>query len=408
MSKLLKEAIADAKAVRETALQNAKAVLEEAFTPKLQSMLSQRLQQEMVEDEAEAPVNPTAPVDPTAPVEDEETIDEMHSPEYPEHTTDPQGPKSELTDGPSDTDQTSTPNGSDNIKAGGKLDTSDTDQSDVGPGKNIALSDTDTDQTKALSESEVIDEDSELNMIIAELEQDMEEEPSFGGEEEMDYSDEEGEEMEAPEGEEMEAPIGDDEEIEIDIEDDEMEAPEGEEMEASEMEPEGEVDLEEILREMELAETEDFEPDEPVDGKEVAALRLENSKLKREKGELLKGIGFVKGKLNEVNMLNAKLLYTNKVFKSYGLNNDQKMRVVESFDRAISVREVKLTYANLCESFKIVNGNKRKSSITEGVASRAIGGTKPSPKTVAKQKQILSEGNVLSNRFQKLAGITKK
>ena len=47
MDNLLKEAIADAKAVRETALQNAKMALEEAFTPKIQSMLSQKIQQEI-------------------------------------------------------------------------------------------------------------------------------------------------------------------------------------------------------------------------------------------------------------------------------------------------------------------------------------------------------------------------
>jgi len=54
-SKLLKEAIADAKAVRETAIANAKIALEEAFAPRLQSILSQKLQQEM-EDEEEADV----------------------------------------------------------------------------------------------------------------------------------------------------------------------------------------------------------------------------------------------------------------------------------------------------------------------------------------------------------------
>ena len=52
MDDLLKEAIADAKAVRETALENAKMALEEAFTPKLQNMLSKKIQMEM-EDEDE-------------------------------------------------------------------------------------------------------------------------------------------------------------------------------------------------------------------------------------------------------------------------------------------------------------------------------------------------------------------
>ena len=52
-SKLLKDAIADAKAVRETAIANAKIALEEAFTPRLQSILSKKLQAEMEGDEDE-------------------------------------------------------------------------------------------------------------------------------------------------------------------------------------------------------------------------------------------------------------------------------------------------------------------------------------------------------------------
>ena len=53
MKDLLKEAIADAKAVRETALANAKIALEEAFTPRLQSMLSAKLSEEEAMDEEE-------------------------------------------------------------------------------------------------------------------------------------------------------------------------------------------------------------------------------------------------------------------------------------------------------------------------------------------------------------------
>ena len=54
MDDLLREAIADAKSVRETALANAKIALEEAFTPRLQSMLSKKIQSEMEDsDETE-------------------------------------------------------------------------------------------------------------------------------------------------------------------------------------------------------------------------------------------------------------------------------------------------------------------------------------------------------------------
>jgi len=53
---LLKEAIADAKAVKETAIANAKAALEEAFTPQIKSMLAAQIlaEEEEEDDLAEA------------------------------------------------------------------------------------------------------------------------------------------------------------------------------------------------------------------------------------------------------------------------------------------------------------------------------------------------------------------
>ena len=53
MDDLLKDAIVDAKAVRETALENAKMALEEAFTPQIKSMLSAKLKEDDMDDEAE-------------------------------------------------------------------------------------------------------------------------------------------------------------------------------------------------------------------------------------------------------------------------------------------------------------------------------------------------------------------
>lgn len=119
----------------------------------------------------------------------------------------------------------------------------------------------------------------------------------------------------------------------------------------------------------------------------------------------------MRGKLNEVNLLNAKLLYTNKLFKEFVLNEDQKLKVVESFDLTKNVREAKLIYATLGESFRStvdkqakpakIAESKAKSArktLSEGIASKAIKSTKPS-------KQILSEGNELADRFKKLAGI---
>jgi hypothetical protein len=137
----------------------------------------------------------------------------------------------------------------------------------------------------------------------------------------------------------------------------------------------------------------------------------ENETLKKQLGEAYETITYVKGQLNEINLLNAKLLYTNKLFKEYNMSNEQKMRVVEMFDLSKNVREVKLTYANIAESLnfsgsdmrrKVTNSNSSVQSITEGLASKPVGSTKPS-------REIISESkSAMVSKFQKLAGIQKK
>ena len=84
---------------------------------------------------------------------------------------------------------------------------------------------------------------------------------------------------------------------------------------------------------------------------ELAELKTANETLQKENDEYRKVYKFLRGKLNEVNLLNAKLLYTNKLFKKHALSEDQKLKVVESFDLTKNVREAKLVYATLGESF---------------------------------------------------------
>ena len=130
----------------------------------------------------------------------------------------------------------------------------------------------------------------------------------------------------------------------------------------------------------------------------------ENKYLRKQVNEAEEVIRYVKGQLNEVNLLNAKLLYTNKLFKEFNMNNEHKMRIVELFDLAKNVREVKLTYANITESLNFGGSNVQKKantsssvqSITEGLASGVVASTKP--------KEIISEGKFAS-RMKQLAGI---
>jgi hypothetical protein len=291
MKDLLKEAIADAKAVRETALANAKLALEEAFTPRLQSMLSAKLAEEMSEEDEEMPAEEEMPT------EGEDMEDEGMPAEEPvEEGEGEEMPEEEMTE-------------------------EDMDMEGEG------------------------EDDLDLESIIRELEG--EEEPA----------------MEEPKEEES------------------ME--EGEEMSDDEDE---DINIEEIIKSLrEEDETEEEEMTEEEE-KEIPEEELE---------EAYNVIRFLKGKINEVNLLNAKLLYSNKLFRNFTLSEGQKMKVIENFDRAFTLREVKLVYSTLAEGFKMPS---TKRVVKESFASKPVASTKPA-------KQVISEGTELANRFKKLAGL---
>ena len=136
---------------------------------------------------------------------------------------------------------------------------------------------------------------------------------------------------------------------------------------------------------------------ESEDGMEGESETINN--LTEKLQESYKVVKFLRSKINEVNLLNAKLLFTNKLFRNGNLNESQKLKVIETFDRAKSTREVKLVYTTLAESTLAARSPRRK-SIKEGFASKAVASTKPS-------KAIISEGADMASRFKKLAGLTK-
>ena len=105
---------------------------------------------------------------------------------------------------------------------------------------------------------------------------------------------------------------------------------------------------------------------------------------------------FLKNKLHEVNILNAKLLFTNKLFKEFVLDNAQKMRVVETFDRSQTTREIKLVYTTLAQQFGDRKPTRRK-NIRESASSK-FGSTRPIRKVITEESQV-------ANRFKKLAGL---
>ena len=402
-SKLLKEAIADAKAVKETALANAKLALEEAFTPRLQSILSQKMRQEAeMEDDAEQ-------------VDEELSSDGIGSKVEAGYAETPGATPAydAITD----------------LSVGVKKDSGKPEQAGTDYTKVADINEEDEFNFGGEEESDKDAEIAELKARLAELE-------GEGGEEENPFGDDqmgaEGEDPFAAAGDDMGGDdFGGEEESEDDMDLEaiirELEAQLGDEEGSEEMGGEEEemyedaysdgspagtdkaedpklvtvneeeeeeksdvIDLEEILREMEA----DMVGGEEEKKDDVAAAEL---------NEAYRTIKSLQKTINEVNLLNAKLLFANKLFRAHNMTNEQKIKVIETLDRTNSVREVKLVYSTLAENFKYSTSNKStKKSISEGIASKVTKSTKP-----AQAKQVIAENADFSNRFKKLAGIIK-
>jgi hypothetical protein len=159
-------------------------------------------------------------------------------------------------------------------------------------------------------------------------------------------------------------------------------------------------DIDEIIESI-LREEGEMAPEEAPASEEETMMEEMEAELEAKDEELKEAYRTVKqlqSVINEVNLLNAKLLYTNKLFRNFELSEPQKMKVIENFDRAANTREAKLVFATLAESFKRPT---KKRVVKESYASKAITTTAPSKQTT----QILSEGFEMANRWKKLAGL---
>ena len=384
MDDLLKDAIADAKAVRETALENAKIALEEAFTPRLQSMLSKKIQSEIEVDEGEH--------------EDDEDVEERMDDE------DEVEERSKMRrDGDEIEDEGMHGDDEDEVDEMRGDDKDDVDESDIieidGVKYAPVVSEEDEDEMEEGEErgkDDDMDEDLDLDEILKELD-----EEEVNEEEEIDEIEEVDEDVDEIEENDVSSGIGKSDNAHdkksgdsTDIgkagkaKHESVEISEGEHEDDEDKKDESveeDIDLEEIVKALSEEEDEEEKKDE-------------NSKLQSELEEHRNVVKYLRSKLNEVNLLNAKLLFTNKLFRSYGLNNDQKMKVVETFDRAHNLREVKLVYSTLAESF----GSKQtKTEIKESKGSAS----KPVASTKSEKQEVISEGHELRDRFKKLAGI---
>lgn len=338
---LLKEAIEDAKVVKETAIASAKAALEEHFTPQLKSMLSAKLAEMEAEETEEE----------TMVMKEDSMEEPMEEMSYGEDST-----KEEI-----EYDH-------------GNIDTKEGDPLD------------------------------ELNLdeLLAELEADMKEEGEEMKKEELNEA--EGEE-EVETEEEINIEDMTEEELKSFIEDvikdmveaGELEAGEGMEgeEEGEEMESEEEeISIDEILAEIELDEAKKKGDKEDKEDKE------EMTKLKKELEEAMSTIATMRTDINEVNLLNAKLLYTNKIFKAKNLTESQKVKVLNAFDKASTVKETKLVFETLSEGLKETSKSHVNESLKTSLASKTTG-------IMPTARKPIVEVNDTFKRMQKIAGIIK-
>jgi hypothetical protein len=372
---LLKEAIADAKAVKETAIANAKAALEEAFTPYLKEKLAAKLSEMDEEDDAKE-------------------MDEMKKKEMEENF---------------DMDEANYQKGYEGQMGMKKLGTKEMDEA-------TEMDEMDLDEL--LKELDEMEEGEKEEMMEGEdLINDPKSTPTAHGNiaEEEEYTDEDADGIEDSEDEEVDLENMSEEDLKSFIEDvisdmvdaGELEAGhEGEEGEESE-ESEEEIDINEIIAE--LTERKKYggnKGDVPAkkrgdkkDTAEEEGVEDYKKKLKEMEAKLeeaYKAIETVKTDLNEVNLLNAKLLYTNKIFRAKNLTESQKVKVLEAFDKATTTKEAKLVFETLSQGV-----NEKKTTVNEsliGGASKVAG--------IAPKKPILEMDNQFA-RWQTLAGIKK-
>ncbi|MDB9992677.1 hypothetical protein OAD97_00745 [bacterium] len=389
-----KGAIAEAKTVRESAIANAKAALEEAFEPKMRSMLATKLEEMELEEE-----------DATNEVEEE------------------------------------------NYKNEGKGEVEELDLDEI-------LAELENELSEENSE-EMLKEEEEVEMETEEDEMDSEEEVEMDSDDEdIDLEDMTEDELkkfiedvieDMVQAGELEAGDSAEEEMEDEMEDD-MDSEEDE----VEIEMEDDVESKEEVNEfMGIGKSkkvaEEFASANPelidaAKGKDQSSDEFKtlvlkfNSYLRKEgisssyrgnymdklydmvgvdrKGKLapmastmenedlseaVETINTLRSELNEINLLNSKLLYTNKIFKAKNLTESQKVKVLNAFDNANTTKEAKLVFETLNNSL-----TKSKTIVKE---SRMGSASKSISKVNTTTKQPIVESNEMVKRFQKLAGI---
>ena len=409
---LFKQAIAEAKSVREAAIANAKEALEETLTPHLKDMLAAKLQ-EMEDSQNEEVVNESEEVEETA----EETVNE----EKVEESTDEEVNEEEtVEEATEEVDEAAacpkcgkTHEGSCGAhEEVSEEEVSEEDLTEVEP-VEAAEEEAEDDSEESDDEAEHDEEpegDEDISNLTVDQFKDMIRDiiaQEVGGDaaaDDMDAGDMEpmGDEEDAIEEPEM---AGDEEEIDLDELLAELEATEeveeGKHKKDEEMEEE--VNEEEAVEEVSTAKSTEVQDTANAEAQGTNINRVVKEEVTEEKSELeqaLETIETLKSELNEVNILNSKLLYVNKIFKSNNLSESQKVNIIAAFDKAETVKEVKLVFETVSDNIVDVKKENVSEAKVKGMASKATGTTASKPEG----EIVLSEA---AQRMQKLAGIIK-
>jgi hypothetical protein len=466
---LFKQAIADAKSVRDAAVANAKAALEETFTPKIMSMLSAKLN-EMEEDEdekEEKKVTKEAKGGPQIIVPANDANDLNEEAEYfqemlqnagimarveagigeleiyltnpmdkrkAEKTISDAGYTTGYNEGMEEWAKTGLETSDGNLEEDSDMEEGFEDEIGYEAGQQKPRVDVD-------NANDSVDhpnlEEMDLDEILAELEKETGKVEEGKKEKVEEAKDDEAEEDEK--SEEAEEASDEDEITELTVDElkdiirDVLQDVLGSSEESSEEAPEEggddeeSISLDELLAELDMEESsytdklphDDIagtekgyvggkkdvkgtekgwvaEKKEEDDEKKVEEAKKEADKAKKDLEEAIKVIKFLKKELNEVNLLNAKNTYVNKIFKAKSLSESQKVNVLKNMDKATNVKEAKVIYESLISNLSASKKNPIRESI--GFASKAAG---------VAPKQPIVEGDAAIRRMQQLAGIIK-
>ena len=360
---LLKEAIADAKAVKETAIANAKLALEEAFTPHLKSMLSAKLEEmdkedvdegydkyeeDDVKEEMDSKDDVKEEKEEVEEINLDELLAELELDENARTDAEEEGYKDGIKDEKEDLKEDERTDAEEEGYLDGEEDEKE-DGEDKLEDEEIDLEDMSEDDLKGFIEDVI--KDLVADGTIEAGDEAIEDEEDV--EDVVDVDD-----------------IEDVEDVDIDVEIDEAKV----------------EDLDEMSKK-EKAEGDDRKKDDKIEG-ETEKMRFK---------EAIDEINALKVEVNEVNLLNAKLLYTNKIFKAKNLSEGKKVKVLKAFDKATTVKEAKFIFETLNEG---VISSKSSPMINEvkGSASRATG-------IISEAKKPIIESNDVYDRMRKLAGL---